>query len=178
MSELAELSPDEQPGGTRRRWLVLYTRPRFEKKIRDQLVERAIECFLPLREEVRQWSDRKKVVESPLFSGYVFVFVHERERITALETDGALRYVSFGGKLAVVSNSTIDSLRIAITRPEDVRLEDTSLRLGQEVLVRHGPMSGLRGHLVEFRGGTRVAIRVEVINQIVSVEVPVADLAL
>ena len=176
VSELAELAPTRPESRAKRRWLVLYTRPRYEKKIRDHLAELSVDCFLPMREEVRQWSDRKKTVEVPLFSGYIFVHVNERERIRALETDGALKYVSFGGEIAVVSPHTIESLKIAVTRPDDIRIEDTSLELGQEVFVRHGPLSGMRGHLLEFRGGTRVAIRIEVINQIVSVEVPIADL--
>lgn len=141
-----------------------------------KLREFHIESFLPLRDELRQWSDRKKMVSVPLFSGYIFVQVDERERITALEMEGALKYVGFGGKLAVVPDETIESLKIAVVRPRDIRVEDSSLKLGQKVLVRHGPFSGMRGNLVEFRGSTRVAIAVDVIHQIVSVEVPLADL--
>ena len=158
-------------------WRVLYARPRYEKKIHAKLVEYNIASFLPLRDELRQWSDRKKLVSVPLFSGYIFVQVNERERITALEMDGAMKYVGFGGKIAIVPAETIESLKIAVTRPREVRVEDTSLKLGQKVLVRHGPFSGMRGRLVQFRGSTRVAIAVDVINQIVSVEVQLADLA-
>ena len=70
----------------------------------------------------------------------------------------------------------LDNLMLAVTRPDDVRVEESGLQLGQQVRVRHGAMAGLDGRLIEFRGGTRVAINVEVIDKIVSVEVPIADL--
>ncbi len=160
------------------RWLVLYTRPRYEKKVHAQLVEWNVQCYLPLRTETKQWSDRKKEIELPLFSGYIFVFVSERERIQALQADGAMKYIMFGGKIAEVSEEVIQSIKLAMTRPENVRLEETTLRLGQKVRVRFGPMKGMVGHLVEFRGNTRVAIHVEAIQQILSVEVPIADLGI
>ncbi|MDH7515725.1 MAG: UpxY family transcription antiterminator [Bacteroidota bacterium] len=173
---MAELSWNETRGAEQKRWLVLYTRPRYEKKIHRRLQDLSVTSFLPLREELRQWSDRRKRVLVPLFSGYLFVFANERERIAALEVEGAMRYVSFGGKLAEVSEETIESLKIAATRPADIRVEETDLRLGQKVTVRHGPLAGMRGYLVEFRGSTRVAIRIEAIEKTVSVEVPLADL--
>jgi transcription antitermination factor NusG len=162
---------DEKP-----RWRVLYTRPRYEKKIFAQLAEMHVTAYLPLREEIRYWSDRRKIVETPLFLGYVFVKVVERERMAALEIPGAIKYVSFGGKLAEVSEETIEDLRIMMTRPRDVRLEETTLRLGQKVHVQAGPLMGMSGNLVEFRGSTRVAIMIESINRMVSIEVPISYL--
>lgn len=161
---------------TRLRWLVLYTRPRYEKKVARQLAERGIEHFLPLREEMRQWSDRKKLVEAPLFPGYIFVHVDERQRIQTLETDGAMKYVHFNGRVAEVRTSVIDNLRLILTRPEGVRVEDAGLRIGQRVTVKHGPLAGLEGTLITHRGPLRVGVLVEAIEKIVSVEVPVGDL--
>ena len=160
----------------RKRWLVLYSRPRYEKKIDSQLGELGISSYLPLRQEMHQWSDRKKVVEVPLFSSYIFVHVNERERVIALSADGVIKCVSFGKKLAVVSSATIANLKLMMTRPADVRVEQTALNLGQRVRVKYGPMQGLVGHLAEFRGHTRVILLVEAIHQAVSVEVPLGDL--
>jgi len=160
-----------------RRWLVLYTRPRWERKTARFLHEQHIEVFFPMREEVHVWSDRKKVVAVPLFPGYIFVRIgSERERLKALATDGALKYVHFGGSLAVVRDEIIENVRLAITRPRDVRVEKTPLSLGQEVRVQRGPLRGLTGILVEYRGHTRVAITIEAISQTLSIEVPVSDL--
>jgi len=158
------------------RWLVLYTRPRYDKKVQGQLDEAGIVNYFPLREELHEWSDRKKLVELPLFPSYIFVYVDERQRIATLQMDGSLKFVHFGGKIAEVSQRTIDNLRLAMIRPEAIRIEETTLRLGQRVRVKHGPMEGMKGNLFEFRGHTRVAIHVEVVNQIVSVEVPIGDL--
>jgi len=163
------------PGG-RRRWLVLYLKPRHEKKSLRLMLDGGIESLLPLREELHQWKDRKKHVDVPLFPGYLFVHVNERERIAALETAGALKYVHFGGAIAVVRQETIDALQLALTRRADVRVEETWLDAGAEVTVRHGPLAGLKGILLEHRGQTRVAVRIEAIRQSVSVEVAVADL--
>jgi transcriptional antiterminator RfaH len=178
VSELAEpsLTVREERARTRR-WLVLYARGRFEKKVHARLEEAGITSFLPLRDELRQWTDRKKLVSVPLFSGYIFVRVNERERVKALESEGALKYVGFGGKLAVIPPHIIESLKIAVTRPREIRVEQTRLKLGQPVRVQHGPLAGMRGRLVEFRGNTRIAITIEAINQVVSVEVALADVA-
>ena len=73
-----------------RKWRVLYVRPRWEKKVEDQLTERNIENFLPLREEIRQWTDRKKRVIVPLFPGYLFVHVNERERVDTFDVPGVM----------------------------------------------------------------------------------------
>ncbi len=161
-----------------RKWYVLYTKPRYEKKTHTLLQAEIIENIFPMREEIHQWSDRKKHVEVPLFSNYIFVYVNEKERIRALEIDGAMKYVHFGEKIAIVRQETIDSLRIALTRKEDIRLEDTYLDIGQVVKVVRGPLQGMRGILLQRRGPTRVAIQVDAIKQMVSVEVPVGDLVL
>ncbi|NOY06840.1 MAG: UpxY family transcription antiterminator [Chlorobi bacterium] len=160
-----------------RRWLVLYTRPRWERKTVHLLYEQSIEVFFPMLEEIHVWSDRKKVVAVPLFPGYIFVRIgSERERMKALATDGAMKYVHFGGSLAVVRDEIIENVRLAITRPRDLRVEKTQLYLGKEVRIQRGPLRGLTGTLVEYRGHTRVAITIEAIRQTISIEVPVSDL--
>jgi len=66
-------------------WYALYTRPRHEKKVYDQLVEKGVTSFLPLIEQVRQWKDRKKRIMMPLFSSYVFVRIHLKDRYTDIK---------------------------------------------------------------------------------------------
>lgn len=163
---------------TNRRWLVLYTKPRHEKKTYHLLCDEQIEAFLPLREEIHKWADRKKRVEVPLFSSYIFVFVNEKQRITALELDGAMKYVRFGEAIAVVRQQEIENIRLALNRRDDIRIEETYFQVGKSVKVVHGPMRGMTGMLIEKRGHTRVAIQIEAIHQVVSVEVPVGDLIL
>ncbi len=173
MTELAELGPTSQP---HLRWLVLYVRPRYETKVVSHITQAGIESFLPLRTELRQWSDRKKLVEVPVFTGYVFVHVDERHRVAALESDGALKYVGFGGRLSVVRDDTIESLKIALRRSESLEIEEDWLRPGTRVLLIQGPFAGMRGVLIERRGRTRIMITVEAIAKAVSVEVSIADI--
>jgi transcriptional antiterminator RfaH len=159
-----------------KQWLVLYCRPRFEFKVNDAVTADGIQSFFPVRQELRQWSDRKKRVTVPLFPGYLFVQVSEQQRVRVLEKTGAMHFVKFGGKAAVVSDEIIQSLEIAATRPQSISLSDEQLSLGRTVTVGSGPFAGMTGKLFEFRGGSRVVIQVEAIAQMVLVEVPLSDI--
>lgn len=165
-----------QSRASRSRWLVLCIRPRYERRVEARCLQVEIDCFLPLRKELRQWSDRKKLVDLPLFPGYLFVHATERERIAALEIDGALRYVSFGGKLAEVDPSVISSLHIALSSRVPLALEQDVLTPGQQVRVLTGPLCGMTGELTELRGSHRLLVRVEAIQQAVSVELSLNDI--
>lgn len=161
-----------------RKWRVLYVRPRYEKKVEQQLLDAAIEVFLPVHETMRQWSDRKKKVVLPLFPGYLFVHVDEKERMRAFEAVGVMKYVHFSGKLAGVRADVIDSLRILVHgAPQELETTNESLPLGSPVRIKHGPLAGMKGHVVQYRGAKKVAVVIEVIQQTVMVEVPVAELA-
>jgi transcription antitermination factor NusG len=93
------------------RWYVLYLRSRYEKRVHEELQRRGIESFLPTIMEVRQWSDRKKKVEMPLFPGYDFVRIDLKERVRVLEVDGVVKFVSIGDSRPVpVPDKQIESL--------------------------------------------------------------------
>ena len=80
------------------KWYVMYTRSRAEKKVADMLVEEGIEVYLPMVEELRQWSDRKKKVQKALFNGYVFVKTHRNNLWNCLKVPGAVKFVHFSGE--------------------------------------------------------------------------------
>ena len=123
-------------------WYALYTRPRHEKKVHDQLVEKGIVSFLPLIKTVRQWKDRKKKVEMPLFTSYVFVKIDLKFRYDALQTHGVVRMVSFSGKPASIPDWQIEQLRQVIEHPDTLELEQY-LREGDWVQVTSGPFAGV-----------------------------------
>ncbi len=156
------------------RWLVLYCRPRFEFKVEAALIASGIESYLPVRTEMRQWSDRKKRVTAPVFPGYLFVHITERERVAVLEKPGAMKYVSFGGQPAVLNDETIRNIRIATEQPQTFTVERERLALGQPVEVIQGPFAGMTGRLYEMRGSSRVAVQIEAIAQTLLVEVPLS----
>jgi hypothetical protein len=85
-----------------RNWYALYAKPRAEKKLRDRLEEKGVITYLPLQKQLRQWSDRKKWVEEPIFRGYIFVKASEKDFQSILSTPGTVNFVRFGGKPATV----------------------------------------------------------------------------
>ncbi|MFQ5584269.1 MAG: UpxY family transcription antiterminator [Calditrichia bacterium] len=145
-------------------WYALYTRPRHEKKVYDQLVEKGVETFLPTVRTLRQWKDRRKWVEMPLFNSYVFINIELKNRIYALQTHGVVRLVGFGGVPATIPDWQIEQLRRVVQFPETLQLEQY-LKKGDFVEITEGPMKGIKGYLREFPGETRVAILIEGIYQ-------------
>lgn len=145
-------------------WYALYTRPRHEKKVYDQLVEKGVEAFLPTVRTLRQWKDRRKWVDMPLFNSYVFINIELKNRIYALQTQGVVKLVGFGGVPATIPDWQIEQLRRVVQYPETLQLEQY-LKKGDFVEITEGPMKGIKGYLREFRGETRVAILIEGIYQ-------------
>ena len=162
-----------------KKWYVVYVKSRAEKKVLQSLDGNNIEAWLPLRGELRKWSDRKKLVEMPLLPGYVFVRVNRKDYDRVLATDNVVCYITFGGKAVPVRNEDIVYLK-QILRQDQVLVELTreDLKPGELVEVLAGPLAGVRGELVECRGKHRVGIRIRQINYTVMVEVPVSGMAI
>ena len=154
-------------------WHACRTRPRAEKQVDRLLRLRGVEAYLPLLEQVRQWADRKKRVAFPLFPGYVFArfsvgMIHE-----VLRTPGVVTIIRRDGSPAPVRSDELESIRILVAcvnasgaPPEPVEF----LEAGQEVIVAHGPFSGIRGVLVQERGRSRVVVRLTALRRALSVE--------
>lgn len=158
-----------------RYWRVFYTAPRAEKKCEERIAERHIEVFLPTREVVRQWKDRKKKVIEPLFKNYIFAWVNERERVQVLQTDGVVRCVSFGGRPARVSEEEIEQIKIAQRDGSRLAVVDIPRPApGEKVTVVEGPLRGLRGEVTDHRGEMHLLIMIPSIRQALRVNVPAA----
>ena len=153
-------------------WAVVYTRSRSEKKLHDKLGEQQIESYLPLRKVLRQWSDRKKWVEEPLFGSYLFVRVSEKERFKVLNTPGAVGYVSFEGTIARVREEEITVIRRLTACELELEAVTDRIEEGTPICIRAGSLIGLRGELVAYRSTQRVVVRIESIQQHIIVSVP------
>jgi transcription antitermination factor NusG len=153
-------------------WYALYTRPRHEKKVYSFLIEKDFIAFLPLRERVKQWKDRKMKIEVPLFSSYVFSDFNYRNRFEILETQGIIKIIHFHGKPAVIPDWQIDSLKKMLESPATLRLE-SYVRLGEMVEVMEGPFKGLRGMVDMRKNEHRLILTLDGIMQSVSVEIDV-----
>jgi transcription antitermination factor NusG len=154
-------------------WYAIRVKSRSEKKVFGDLIEQGIESYLPLQRKLRQWSDRKKWVEIPLISGYVFVYISRKEYETVLKTYNVVCYVYFEGKAAVIRDEDIYLLKRMLGQTE-VELEITfeQLKPGQMVEITSGPLIGVAGELVSFKGRNKVALRIPPLGYTVLVESP------
>ncbi|MBN1571544.1 MAG: UpxY family transcription antiterminator [Acidobacteria bacterium] len=158
------------------RWYALYTRSRFEKKMLGELTDRSIEVFLPMREVISRWKDRKKRIWIPLFPGYIFVnHVDTPEnRFRILNIPGAVRFVGFEGRANPIPEEQIEYVRKFLEA--SIAIDPYPyIQVGTRVEVIAGPLKGIRGILVEKRGRFRFVIQVDLIRQAVSAEIDASD---
>nr|WP_068890794.1 UpxY family transcription antiterminator [Pedobacter panaciterrae] len=149
-------------------WYIVYTFPNLEKKIYNELTKKKIKAYLPLQNVIRQWSDRKKELKVPMFPNYVFINSTERERFSLLKIGGVLKFITFEGKPAMMSEDEI----LNIMKFETMIFEvESSLVSGDEVIIIDGPFTGLQGKLFIKRGKERLGVHLNSINQSLSIEV-------
>ena len=159
-----------EPKTTSKHWYVAYTFPNAETSIQRNLGKMQITSFLPLREIVRDWKDRKKKISTPLFPNYIFIYSSHKERYDALCVKGIVRYVSFEGKPATIRNEQIESLKKMVNG--DVEIHHMSLlRPGNRVTITDGPFSGVEGTLERINGNMRLVVQIDCLSRAVSVNI-------
>lgn len=152
---------------------MLYTRPRAEKAVRDRLAMTGLEPLLLEREVLRQWSDRKKKVREPLFPGYLFVAVTELERLAALQDEGVVKCVSFGGKIAAVPKREVECLQALQAVPDRIEaIARAAVPLGSSVMVTNGPLKGMSAAVIGHPKALYLLVEVTSIRQSIRVHVP------
>lgn len=164
-------SPQSDSGQS---WYALYTCPRHEKCVAQQVEQRSIACFLPMYRSVRRWKDRRKELELALFPGYVFIRMAWQDRLRVLQLPSAVRLVSFGGRPAVLPDAEIDYLRQSLIGGICVE-PHPYLRVGRRVRVRSGPMQGLEGIITRRKGRCRLVFSLDLILRSVAVEMDEAE---
>lgn len=153
-------------------WYALHTRARHEKMVAQRLADWGVDTFLPMVTEVRRWSDRKKLVQLPLFGCYMFArFAPNRaERLRVLQIDGVLRLVGERGEGSPIPDAQVDAVRILV----ESALPCSShpfLKIGQRVRIRSGALDGLEGILVSRNGDNTLVISVDALQRSLSVRV-------
>lgn len=142
-----------------KKWLAVYTRPRWEKKVNLLLQEKGTESYCPLNKVRRKWSDRVKLIEEPLFKSYVFVKVSEGERTAVRMTPGVINFVYWEGKPAVIKEKEIATIRKFLDEYEDVEVKPMELKVDQRVIITSGPLMEQEGKVLDVRHKTaKVAI--------------------
>ncbi len=137
-----------------KQWYAVYTKPRWEKKVFRLLEERGIESYCPLNKVARQWSDRIKIVEEPLFKSYVFVHISNDFQSSIRCVEGVLNYVYWDGKPAKIRNAEINLIRKFMSDYSDVKAVPMELKPRDEVVVNSGVLVGQTGKVIKVLHST------------------------
>jgi len=176
MSSGYQLIPDNLPHtevmACGAHWYAIRSRSRHEKKIVGQLEKQGIETYLPTVTQVRNWSDRRKLVEMPLFSGYVFVRLayFSADRLRILRTHGVVNFVGVKGAAVPIPDEQIHDIRTLLANDLPCR-SHPFLKIGQRVRVRGGALDGVEGILLAHRDDCNLIISVEVIQRSLSIRI-------
>lgn len=142
-----------------RKWLAVYSRPRWEKKVTQLLKEKGFECYCPLNKVRRKWSDRVKLVEEPLFKSYVFIKVTDEDRTAVRMTPGVVNFVYWDGKPAVIREKEINAIKRFLNDHENVEVRPLDVKAHQRVKITSGPLMDQEGEVLELQHKTvKVAI--------------------
>ena len=140
-------------------WYALYTKPRNEKKVEEQLHKMGLVVFCPKVSVVKQWSDRKKKVSQPLIPSYVFIKIKEQERDLVFSVSGVVRYLFFLGKPAIIKESEINAMKETLNHDfKEVGVMD--LEKGQKFTIEEGTFKGQEATFLEQKGN-KIILRLE-----------------
>ena len=132
-------------------WHVLITKPKYELKVATRLSENGFEVCCPTRIEIRQWSDRKKKVTVPLLPSMILVNIAEKDRAKVFEVPGALRYLFWLGKAAIVPAEEVDLLKEIADKKQHV-LSTEKIGVGQEINLEAFGLSAKKGTVKYISG--------------------------
>lgn len=144
----------------------------IRKKVYQSLVEQEVETFLPLIETWRQWSDRRKKVQQPLFRGYVFVHLdYRKENLKVYETDGVVRFIAINGKPSVIRERDIEWIRMLVGESDALGEVCNDIPSGQVVRVIAGPFIGLEGVVRKTDRSSKLVVYFDSIMQGIEVQI-------
>lgn len=158
------------------KWFAVRVRSNCEKLASASLRARGYEELLPLCSDRRIWSDRIKVIETPLFPGYVFSKFNASIRLPILTTPGVVGIVGFGEDPAPVREQEIKSLRMMLNAGLTCEVWPY-LEVGQPITINHGPLSGFDGEVLQIRGQYRLIVRISLLQRSVSAEIDRAEVS-
>ena len=163
----------------KKKWHAVYISSRTEKKITDLLNNKGIEAYVPIIKTMRQWSDRKKMVELPLLNGYVFVKINSAENEKVMQTRGVVNFVRSEGKIAVIRDVEIERLKQLVEL--GYHLEATSINKkyneGDKIKISSGVLKGIEGFVVKTKENNKIEVLLESIGQCIRVNLPAKLLA-
>ncbi len=132
-------------------WYVVYTKPKWERKVAERLNELNIIAYCPLISKNRQWSDRKKTVQVPLFNSYIFVQIEDKDRSAIFDIPGAIRYLFWLGKPAVVKEVEIEAIKNWLSNPDFFEIKVDGWQKGDKIILESGPFASQSAVIQEVK---------------------------
>jgi transcription antitermination factor NusG len=144
-------------------WLAIYTKPRWEKKVHSLLIQKGIESYCPMNTVVKQWADRKKKVEIPLFTSYLFVQITNEQYMPVRATAGVVNFVYWLGKPAAIPNSDMEILKQFVSKHQNIVLENIEYKQGQNLILTEGVFKGQEAEVLNVNS-KRVELVLKTLN--------------
>ena len=154
-----------------RKWFAIYVKSRSEKKVLKLLEDIGIESFLPLITRVKQWSDRKKKVEEPLFRSYLFVNISLSDYYTVLNVNGVVKFITFEKKPVPVPDNQIIAIKKYLNDTELHSIDYEDFKEGELVRIKSGQMKYRIGRFVKINGKHRIIIDIEAVGQSIPINI-------
>jgi transcription antitermination factor NusG len=146
------------------KWLAIYTKPRWEKKVHQLLSAKGVESYCPLNKVKRKWSDRVKTIEEPLFKSYVFVKVTDEDRTKVRLTNGVVNFVYWNGKPAIIREKEIQTIKRFLDEHENVAVRPMEFAKNQQVVITSGTFMDKQAKVLDVRK-KEVKVAIESLGQ-------------
>ena len=163
--------------GDEKKWYVVYTKPRWEKKVHRLLDEKGLENYCPLNKVSKKWSDRMKTVEEPLFKSYVFVKIPEEEQLKVRMVNGVINFVYWLNKPAIVKEKEIEAIKRFLNEYKNVQAEPIALQPDAKVRIQQGAFMDQEATVVKVLNN-KVQVVIESIGYILTAFVDKSNLAI
>ncbi|MBB2144116.1 UpxY family transcription antiterminator [Pedobacter sp. LMG 31464] len=156
------------------KWYPVYTRSRAEKTTQIALAKKNIISYLPLKKVLKQWSDRKKIVEEPLLKSYLFVYISAKEYAEVLMTSGMSRFIYFSGKIASIPDKQLEDLKLLLANETDLEVIEYDISPGEKVLIKAGPFKGIIAELVSLKSKKNIVLRLQELGYSIQINTSMA----
>lgn len=160
-----------------KKWFALYVNVRHEKTISLKLAEMGIESYVPVTKQLRQWSDRKKMIESPLISGYVFVNIAETDMDKPRFVPGVVNYVRFQGKPAIIRDAAIEGLKYFVNSGYVIESgSEEEVRIGDSVRFAVADFKDFTAHVESLEGNNYAIVTLDDVHMNFKIKAPLKAL--
>ncbi len=167
---IEQLRTDLDADSCLRHWFAVQVKPRAEKTVAAIAANKGFEGFLPLQKVRRNWSDRVKVLELPLFPGYLFCRMGMENRLPILTIPGVLGMIGVGKTPVPIEDAEIASIQMAVA--SGLWTEPCAfLEAGQEVRIEEGPLAGLEGIYLESKKQHRIVVSIGLLKRSMAIEI-------